>query len=229
MARRAKNDPDAPELSIDTIVNAAIEVIDNDGLDAFSLRALARHLGAGNMSLYYYVKDRDALLTLVLDEVIGSVSLKRLPNDPLDALATLAKRFVAAFAEHPGTIPLFVLQPIYSVGPRSVAFFDRFVGLLRDVALPDDVIADTTIALIDYLCGHLISRLPQLRHGHEGDGATADDIIGSIPRDAAPNIHALAPALRRAADTSQPAAGIMLILAGVRTHNTPTTPTRSGR
>ncbi len=49
MARRAKNDPDAPELSIETIVGAAIEVIDNEGLDAFSLRALARHIGAGNM------------------------------------------------------------------------------------------------------------------------------------------------------------------------------------
>jgi AcrR family transcriptional regulator len=214
MPRRAKDDPDAPELNVDRLVRVAIELIDADGLDSFSLRGLARRLGAGNMSVYYYVKDRDHLLALVLDEVLGSISLKRLPDDPLDAVATISRRFVAAFSAHPGTIPLFALQPIYSIGPHGLRLFDHLVGLLRRAGLPDDAVANTTVALFEYLCGHLIGHLPQTRdHDH---GRTVDDILAALPPGAAPNIRALGSELRQAVSTLQPNAGISLLLAGVR-------------
>lgn len=217
MARRAKDDPDAPELSLTKIVGAAVELIDADGLDAFSLRALARHIGAGNMSLYHYVKDREELLTLVLDEIFGTIRVQPLPDDPVDALATLSERFVTAFTQHAGTIPLFVLQPIYSVGPNAIVVFDRFVGLLRDTGLPDDTVADATIALVEYLCGHLTGHLPRVRL-HHANHSTIDEVLGAIPEGAAPNIRAVGPSLRRAANTHQPTAGINLILDGLRTH-----------
>ena len=214
MPRRAKDDPDAPELNVDRLVRVAIELIDADGLDSFSLRGLARRLGAGNMSVYYYVKDRDHLLALVLDEVLGSINLKRLPDDPLDAVATISRRFVAAFSAHPGTIPLFALQPIYSIGPHGLRLFDHLVGLLRRAGLPDDAVANTTVALFEYLCGHLIGHLPQTRdHDH---GRTVDDILAALPPGAAPNLRALGSELRQAVSTLQPNAGISLLLAGVR-------------
>lgn len=216
MARRAKDDPDAPDLSLTKIVGAAVELIDADGLDAFSLRALARHIGAGNMSIYHYVRDREELLTLVLDEVFGTIRVQQLPDDPMDALATLAARFVAAFTQHDGTIPLFVLQPVYSVGPNAIVVFDRFVGLLRATGLPDDTVADATIVLIEYLCGHLTGHLPQVRQ--HANHSTIDEVLEAIPDGTAPNIRAVGPNLRRAANTLQPTAGIDLILDGLRTH-----------
>ncbi len=224
MARRPKNDPDAPELNLERIVRVAIELIDANGLDDFSLRALARKLGAGNMSVYHYVQDRDHLLALVLDEILGSVSLKRLPKDPLTALATLSKRFVAAFAEHPGTIPLFVLQPIYSIGPNALNLFDHMVGLLRQAGLPDVTVAQTTMALFEYLCGHLIGHLPQVRHPQNDHGAMVDDILASLPHGVAPNIRALGPELRRAASTLEPSVGISLLLAGLLPRTTSKAP-----
>lgn len=224
MARRSKNDPDDPDLDLAKIVSAALELIDTDGLDSFSLRALARHLGSGNMSLYYYVKGREQLLELVLDDVLGTISLRRLPDDPLDALAVLSRRFVTTFAAHPGTIPLFVLQPVYSIGPNAINVFDRFVCLLRDTGHSDETVANTTIALIEYLCGHLIGHLPPVRHPHDSHSATVDHVLGSLADGAAPNIRAVGPALRRAAGTLQPAAGIELILNGLR-HRTNTTAT----
>jgi AcrR family transcriptional regulator len=216
MPRRAKNDPTAPELNLERLVRVAIELIDADGLDNFSLRGLARRLGAGNMSVYHYVNDRDHLLALVLDEILGSVKLKRLPDDPLDAVATISKRFVAAFAAHPATIPLFALQPIYSIGPNGLALFDHLVGLLRRAKLSDDTVAHTTVALFEYLCGHLIGHLPQTQHPDQGHAKTVDDIITSLPPEIAPNIQALGPELRRAASTLQPNAGINLILSSLR-------------
>ena len=225
MPRRAKDDPAAPELSLERLVSVTIELIDADGLDDFSLRGLARRLGAGNMSIYYYVRDRDHLLALVLDEILGSIRLTRLPKDPLDAVATIARRFVAAFAAHPGTIPLFALRPIYSIGPNGLRLFDQLVGLLRRAGLPDATVAHTTVALVEYLCGHLVGHLPQTRHPHHDHAGTVDDVLASLPDGAAPNIRALGPELRRAASSLQPDVGITLLLAGVRA--LPTSPART--
>jgi AcrR family transcriptional regulator len=170
---------------------------------------------AGNMSIYHYVKDRDELLALVLDETLGTVSLRKLPDEPIEALRVLSTRFVTAFARHPETIPLFVLRPVLSIGPHGAALFDRFVGLLRDLDLSDDTVADTTVALIEYLCGHLVGHLPQVRGAHTGNGDIVDEVLASMADGAAPNIRAIAPALRRAAEDVSPAAGIDLILSGL--------------
>ena len=217
MARRPKNDPSAPELDRSSIVRASILLIDRDGLESFSLRKLARHLGAGNMSVYYYVKDRDELLALVLDEVLGGIDLGRLPADPIDAVGALARRFVAAFTAHPQTIPLFALHPILRIGPNGARIFDTLIELLQRTELDDYEVADTTVALVEYLCGHLIGHLPQVRQPHETYGAIVDDVLDHLPDGQAPNLEALAPALRRAADDLARMPGVEMILAGIRT------------
>ncbi|MGV9669271.1 TetR/AcrR family transcriptional regulator [Gordonia sp. NPDC003504] len=50
------------------IVDAAIRILERDGVDALSMRALASDLGVGPMTLYYYVPNKAALLSLVVAE-----------------------------------------------------------------------------------------------------------------------------------------------------------------
>jgi AcrR family transcriptional regulator len=226
--RRPRNDPNAPELDRERIVAVSLELIDRDGLDRFSLRALARELGAGNMSVYYYVKDRDALLELVLDEVLGTVDLSALPDDPVDALRVLADRFIGAFTRHPNTIPLFVLQPLLTIGPSGATLFDRFVGLLRQTGADDTVVADTTVALVEYLCGHLLGYLPHMTPVAEHTDAVVDQVLADLG-DRAPNIAAIAPALRRTVGDVGAAPGVSLILAGLRATGTPGAPGGASR
>ena len=215
MARGLKSESSTIDLSVDRIVFGAIELLDEAGVAQFSMRALARHLGVGNMSLYYYVQDRDELLVLVLDEVLRSVNLRRLPEDPFAALSVLSKRFVAAFLAHPGAIPLFALRPLYSIGEHSLAVFDRFVGLLRAADLTDDAVAKATVTLIEYLCGHLLGHLPEVQHPSINTAATVDELLASLPEDIAPNIRAVGPYLSRTIMTLDPSAGIDLFLDGL--------------
>jgi hypothetical protein len=53
---------------------------------------------------------------------------------------------------------------------------------------------------------------------HHANHSTIDDALRAIPDGIAPNIRAVGPSLRRAANTLQPTAGIHLILDGLRTH-----------
>lgn len=80
-------------VSLDTVVDTAIEIADADGLASLSMRGLARRLGMGTMSLYTYVPGRDELVILMVDQVLG-----RTPRPPhetdahrrIEAVATSA-------------------------------------------------------------------------------------------------------------------------------------------
>src|SRR3984885_8853208 len=62
-------------LTVDAIVSAAIEVLDEAGVAGLSMRRVADQLGTGAASLYAHVSGKDELLELVFDELVGQVPL----------------------------------------------------------------------------------------------------------------------------------------------------------
>src|ERR1700727_3057137 len=62
-------------ISRDAIVDAALALLDRDGFEALSMRALAEALGTGAASLYWHVSSKDGLLDLVFEKVIGEVGV----------------------------------------------------------------------------------------------------------------------------------------------------------
>lgn len=60
-------------LDREQIVREAIRIADTDGLDAVTMRRVAQQLGTGAMSLYRHVPDKDALVALMVDTVIGDM------------------------------------------------------------------------------------------------------------------------------------------------------------
>ncbi|MFI2665691.1 TetR/AcrR family transcriptional regulator [Micromonospora carbonacea] len=60
-------------LSRETIVAAAIDLADRDGLAGLSMRRLAQHLGVDAMSIYYHLRDKDTLLAAMVDAVAAEI------------------------------------------------------------------------------------------------------------------------------------------------------------
>jgi AcrR family transcriptional regulator len=60
---------------VDRIVAEALAIADTEGLDAVSMRPLAERLGVVPMALYKHVANKDALLTLMVDAVIGEIGV----------------------------------------------------------------------------------------------------------------------------------------------------------
>jgi len=63
--------------------------------------------------------------------------------------------------------------------------------------------------------------VPQVRGAHASNGDIVDEVLATLPDGAAPNIRAIAPALRRAAGNVSPAAGVALLLAGLAATSVP--------
>src|SRR5689334_4092199 len=69
----AKRVPRQRALSRDAIADAALRIVDTEGLDALTMRAVGQALGTGAASLYAHVASKDELLELVIERVIGEV------------------------------------------------------------------------------------------------------------------------------------------------------------
>ena len=65
----------SPRLTPERIVNAGIALVDEEGLEALSMRKLARRLGVEAMSLYHHVRSKEALLDLMVDRIFDGVEM----------------------------------------------------------------------------------------------------------------------------------------------------------
>ncbi|MCM6772245.1 TetR family transcriptional regulator [Nocardia sp. CDC159] len=111
-----------PKLTRTAIVDTAIELADEAGLDALSMRRIAERMGVGAMSLYRHVPNKDSLLADMTDEVA-----RRNPYPVPEPGWTWRDRVrIAAeidwrlYREHPWVLFTFAV-PRYNFGPSSLA------------------------------------------------------------------------------------------------------------
>ncbi|MDA3645753.1 TetR/AcrR family transcriptional regulator [Saccharopolyspora indica] len=89
-------------LALPVIVSAAVEIADERGLDAVSMRNIAERLGVSAMGLYRHVRNRDVLVELMVDEVVGEFAYPEpRPERWRDALEALAKQDWRSYFAHP--------------------------------------------------------------------------------------------------------------------------------
>jgi AcrR family transcriptional regulator len=107
----------ARALSRQQIVEAAITIADREGLDALTMRRVAQQLGAGTMSLYWHVRNKDELIELMRDQVAGEHTLQP-SGDWRSDLARFARDTRAMFLRHPWLASVAFGTP--PLGPNSL-------------------------------------------------------------------------------------------------------------
>jgi AcrR family transcriptional regulator len=117
------------------IAEAAVEIADREGFEAVSMRRVAQALGAGTMTLYHYVRNKDELVTLMHDAVMGEVLVPpgEMPGDWREALRIVAGRSRAAFARHPWTLER--IEDI-AIGPNGIRHFEQSLQAVAGTGLP---------------------------------------------------------------------------------------------
>lgn len=114
-------------LSRAQIVAAAIEILDAEGHDGLSMRRLGNKLGAGATSLYWHVNNKEGLLDLALDEVMGEVELPESAGWRA-VLRAYGLNIRAAILRHPWVTGLLGVRP--NLGPNSMRLSDRMLGAM---------------------------------------------------------------------------------------------------
>src|SRR5689334_11469949 len=85
--KRPESARDREPLTREKIVEAALVLLEREGLQGLSMRKLAQELGTGAASLYWHVGDKEQLLSLLLDRIVGESEV--VEPDPANWQATV--------------------------------------------------------------------------------------------------------------------------------------------
>jgi TetR/AcrR family tetracycline transcriptional repressor len=92
----------AERLSKAAVAERALRLGDEEGLEAITIRRLAKELGVTPMALYWHFKNKDELLLGVVDHVMSGVRADRSAGDPWQKqLRAIVETVVAVMREHP--------------------------------------------------------------------------------------------------------------------------------
>jgi AcrR family transcriptional regulator len=147
-------------LSRELIVQAAITIIERDGARALSMRKVAAELGAGVMSLYNHVPDRDALIEGVAHAVLAGLDAPDEEADPgrdwkLDARA-MVDAFRAAARRYPGSMHLVLTSGLDLVFTWQAA--ERALMLLAAAGFDGETSVRALRAVMAYAIGSEMMR-----------------------------------------------------------------------
>ncbi|MFC4375446.1 TetR/AcrR family transcriptional regulator [Nocardia halotolerans] len=156
--RPARERRDQPALSRDQIVGEAIRLLDEEGFDALSMRKLGARLGAGATSLYTHVANKDELLELVVDQVIGEVPAPTPDGARWRAVMhEQAAGLRATMLAHPWLAVVLSSAALMHLGPNMMRLSDSMIAILEVADLPDeavDIAADTIFEFIVGACSN---------------------------------------------------------------------------
>jgi AcrR family transcriptional regulator len=139
-ASRPRRVPRVRALTLDAIAAAGLRVVDQEGLDAMTMRRVAQELGTGAASLYAYVDNKERLTELVIERALGELEPPVADDGPWQEQLKAGLREVRAlFARHRDLARAsFARIPL---GENALRASEWMIATLRRGQLPTDVIA----------------------------------------------------------------------------------------
>lgn len=123
------------KVSLDEVLDEAIELADAGGLAALSMRGLAQALGLGAMTLYSYLPGRDELVILMVDHVLGRSRRPPHSGDARDRLASVARSTFAELSAHPWLLETDGLRAW--LGPHATERYEWQLAAVDVLGLTD--------------------------------------------------------------------------------------------
>jgi AcrR family transcriptional regulator len=189
-----------PRLDRRRVARAAVELIDEQGVPALSMRRLGRRLGVEAMSLYAHVNGRERLLDGVIDEIIDELyddpeTHLRETDSWQDYLVRVANGVRRSALAHPNVFPLVATRPPEApwIRPplRSLRWVEAFLASLRAQGFSDAEAVYTYRAFTSFLVGHLLLEVGALE-AHPADEPGPDvERTAALHLDQYPNLQRL--------------------------------------
>jgi AcrR family transcriptional regulator len=183
--------PARRRLSRKRVVAAALRIVDRDGLEGLTMRALGRELGVDPMAVYHWVPSKDRLLGLIVEAVYSEIPLdpSLLPDgDWRDRFGYAASVFRETLKRHPNALPVMATHPPSASSLTALRPSEFAMGILREAGFaPADAMRGVT-AMATMVIGFVLAEVG-LPPGAEADvGERATEMLGAMTREEFPNI-----------------------------------------
>ncbi len=230
MVRRSGTHPDPARaqparrtpLSRDRVVDAALHIVDTEGIEALSMRRLAQALDREAMSLYHYATNKAALLEGVVELVLSELTVNPDATDWRQELRELARDFRHLALAHPHVVPLLITRPLSTpLGlrpPGTLRPLEDFLTLLTRAGFTPTHALHAYRLFFGFLHGYVLDELQEIVDNPD----ETDDLLRlglhRLPRTQFPHLRALASELANYDGAAHLDQGVEMMLTGLQTH-----------
>lgn len=183
-------------LTRQVIVDAALRLLDREGLDAVSMRRVAADLGTGAASLYWHVSDKEELLDLVFDRAIGEIEIPTPHSDRWQGQVKDVLRDERRMLARHRDLARVALGR-WPLGPNALLFSEGLLAILHAGALPARVCAYAGQLLPSYVGWFALEERIELRSPAMGAASPKETLdmtrayLASLPAERFPTLLAL--------------------------------------
>ncbi|MFE5486041.1 TetR/AcrR family transcriptional regulator C-terminal domain-containing protein [Streptomyces sp. NPDC056527] len=140
-------------LTRQAVLEAALRLVDQEGLKALSMRRLGAELGVEAMTLYHHVPNKTALLDGMIEQVVAeAVPPEFGAGTWREDLSAYAHALVAALGAHPHAAPLLLSRP--ALTPRNLRTLEAVVEMLHEAGFSLPRTLDVLYSLTSFAVGH---------------------------------------------------------------------------
>ncbi|UKD51622.1 TetR/AcrR family transcriptional regulator [Amycolatopsis sp. FU40] len=182
-----------PKISRSDIVAAAHRVIDEDGVDALTMRRLAKEVGSTPMALYHHVRDKEGLLLLLLDDYAHGEMPRpeNLPEEPCDRIVAVAKAMRDGLANCPWIVEVLRSDDLLSVG--GLWYPEKIVAAAEKAGLPIEAAVEVYRAVWHYTLGEISSRAAAARRRDQGGDTHRQRVFADLDTTEFPTLAQIGP------------------------------------
>ena len=214
--------PNRPRLTRRDVLATALRLIDEEGVDALTMRRLGRALDRDPMRLYRFAASKDALLDGVVELVLEELEVPSSapPQTWSDVLRATAHRYRRIALRHPHVVPLLVTRPLAT--PLGL----RPLGTLRPLEALLDLLVAAGFAphgalhayrlYMGFLQGHVLTELQERVHDPDETDALLRLGLYRLPPREFPRLRSLATALTEFDGAKELDEGLDIVLGGLR-------------
>ena len=149
---------DRPPVTRERVLDAALALADEGGLETLSMRRIGKALGVEGMALYNHVANKDDILDGIVERVLAEIPP---PSTEGEWKSEMRERAVAArrvFLKHPWAIGLLEARHAGS-SPTRLGYFDAVLGCLRAAGF-SPTLSMRAFSIIDsFLYGFILQEL----------------------------------------------------------------------
>jgi AcrR family transcriptional regulator len=204
-------------LTRERIIEAALRLMDEEGLEAVSMRRVAREVGVEAMSLYHHIEDKEDLLDGVCERVMAGFDLPDATGDWAGDCRHAARAWRRLLKAHPNVMRLFAERrgPVRSV--ESMRPTEYALRLLRAGGLSDRDAAQAFHAFGGYIQGFVMMELGSIAGGVDEEHLhEREELVSSVPEQF-PALSAALPHFLECGADEQFEFGLDLLIAGLAT------------
>jgi AcrR family transcriptional regulator len=179
----------ATPLTRERVLQAALQLIDQNGLEGFSMRKLGAMLGVEAMSLYNHVENKGALFDGVIEVLVLQAKYPEMPvARPSDEILAYIHALRDVLRAHPRALPLVATNPFRT--PATLAVLDRLLATVHRANVHGVHAVYALQSIAGFLFGQTLLDIGRTPVADLERGASGPVLIQRFPAERYPTLHA---------------------------------------